>query len=115
MTNAAMPSTADLTDEGYDEDQIADLIDDPEEYQGYGVFVVPPAARWTIFAENTKGKPASRSEAERTIGSLVDDSMSALMGANENLHWHPAPPIQQRQHRSAPTRRTHRPVQQRPV
>src|SRR6266496_964463 len=37
---------ADLTAEGYDEEQIEDLIDDPEEYQGYGVFVVPPTAQW---------------------------------------------------------------------
>ncbi|MGH3492970.1 MAG: hypothetical protein ACRDRL_14385 [Sciscionella sp.] len=36
---------ADLTAQGYDEKQIADLIDDPEEYQGYGVFVVPPTAQ----------------------------------------------------------------------
>src|SRR5436305_3334019 len=44
----------DLTAEGYDEDQIAALIDDPEEYQGYGVFVVPPVARWAYLAENAK-------------------------------------------------------------
>ena len=50
---------ADLAAEGYDEEQIADLIDDPEEYQGYGVFVVPPEARWTYLAENAKGKPAA--------------------------------------------------------
>ena len=60
---------ADLAAEGYDEDQIAELIDDPEEYQGYGVFVVPPAARWAYLAENAKGKPARGTEPERTIGS----------------------------------------------
>lgn len=76
---------ADLTGEGYDEDQIADLIDDPEEYQGYGVFVVPPVARWSYLAENAKGKPARGTEPERTIGSLIDDAMSAIMDANESL------------------------------
>ena len=76
---------ADLMGEGYDEDQIADLIDDPEEYQGYGVFVVPPAARWSYLAENAKGKAAWGTEPERTIGSLIDDAMSAIMDANESL------------------------------
>src|SRR5829696_6805537 len=74
-----------LTDQGYDEDQIADLIDDPEEYQGYGVFVVPPAARWSYLAENAKGKPAVGSYPARTIGSLVDGAMEAIMTANESL------------------------------
>src|SRR4051794_35492454 len=40
----------DLMAGGYDEDQIGDLIDDPEEYQGYGVFVVPAMARWAYLA-----------------------------------------------------------------
>src|SRR6478735_4513398 len=70
---------ADLTDQGYDEEQIADLIDDPEEYQGYGVFVVPPAARWSYLAENAKGKAAVGDEPAKTIGLLVDGAMSAVM------------------------------------
>ena len=49
---------ADLLAEGYDDEQIADLIDDPEEYQGYGVFVVPQEARWAYLSENAKGRPA---------------------------------------------------------
>jgi type I restriction enzyme M protein len=76
---------ADLTADGYDDDQIGELIDDPEEYQGYGVFVVPPQARWLYLAENAKGKPAVGSDAARTIGSLVDDAMDAIMTANESL------------------------------
>jgi type I restriction enzyme M protein len=76
---------ADLTKEGYDEEQIADLIDDPEEYQGYGVFVVPPAARWSYLAENAKGKPAEGGYPARTIGSLVDSAMDAVMSVNESL------------------------------
>jgi type I restriction enzyme M protein len=76
---------ADLSADGYDDDQIADLIDDPEEYQGYGVFLVPPQARWEYLAENAKGKPAVGDEAARTIGSLVDDAMDAIMNANQSL------------------------------
>ena len=76
---------AELTTAGYDAEQIADLIDDPEEYQGYGVFVVPPAARWSYLAENAKGKPADGSYPARTIGSLIDGAMDAIMTANESL------------------------------
>src|SRR5215210_6250153 len=65
-----------LTADGYDEDQIAELIDDDEEYHGYGVFVVPPEARWLFLAENAKGMPASGGQPARTIGSLIDDAMS---------------------------------------
>ena len=85
---------ADLTAEGYDEDQIADLIDDPEEYQGYGVFVVPPVARWSYLAENAKGKPAVGSEADRTIGSLIDEAMDAVMNRQREPHRHPAAALQ---------------------
>jgi len=74
-----------LLDQGYDEDQIGDLIDDPEEYQGYGVFVVPPEARWTYLAENAKGKIGTGGQVEQTVGSLVDTAMDAIMNANEPL------------------------------
>lgn len=76
---------AELDEQGYDEDQIADLIDDAEEYQGYGVFVVPPEARWTFLAENAKGKVGTGGQVEQTIGSLVDGAMDAIMNANESL------------------------------
>lgn len=75
----------DLLAEGYDEDQIADLIDDPEEYQGYGVFVVPPVARWAFLSENAKGAPAVGAEPARTIGALIDAAMDAVMRANPTL------------------------------
>jgi len=76
---------AELADGGYDEEQIADLIDDPEEYQGYGVFVVPPQARWSFLAENAKGKSAAGGQPERTIGSLIDEAMDAVMRENPSL------------------------------
>lgn len=75
----------DLLADGYDEEQIADLIDDPEEYQGYGVFVVPEQARWVHLSENAKGKPASGSELGQTIGALIDAAMDAVMQANPAL------------------------------
>lgn len=76
---------AELAAEGMDDEQIEILIDDPEEYQGYGVFVVPPVARWSYLAENAKGKQATGTESERTIGKLVDEAMAAVMNANPTL------------------------------
>jgi len=76
---------SDLLAEGYDDDQIADLIDDPEEYQGYGVFVVPPEAQWAYLSENAKGKPAIGDEPAKTIGALIDAAMDAVMHANPTL------------------------------
>jgi type I restriction enzyme M protein len=76
---------ADLLGEEYDEGQIADLIDDPEEYQGYGVFVVPPEAQWAYLSENAKGKPATGEEPAKTIGALIDAAMDVVMRANPTL------------------------------
>jgi type I restriction enzyme M protein len=76
---------ADLLAEGFDEGQITDLIDDPEEYQGYGVFVVPPEARWAYLSENAKGKPAAAGQPQKSIGWLIDDAMDAVMRANPSL------------------------------
>lgn len=76
---------ADLESQGYDEDQIAQLINDPEEYQGYGVFVVAPTARWSYLAANAKGWPATLNEPAKTIGQLIDDAMDLVMGANPTL------------------------------
>ena len=70
---------AELVADGMEADQIEDLIDDPEEYQGYGVFVVPPTAQWTFLAENAKGRDA------KTIGQLIDEAMDAVMKANPTL------------------------------
>lgn len=71
--------------DGWSEAQIASIIDDREEYQGYGVFVVPPVARWTYLAQYAKGKPAEGLEPDRTIGELIVAAMDALMVANESL------------------------------
>ncbi|MEV4056772.1 class I SAM-dependent DNA methyltransferase [Amycolatopsis sp. NPDC049688] len=75
---------AELAAEGYDEDQISDLIDDPEEYQGYGVFVVPEAAQWSYLAENAKGTLFA-DENPKPIGQLIDEAMSLVMKENPTL------------------------------
>lgn len=72
---------AELTAEDYDDDQIADLIDDTDEYTGRGVFWVPANARWSFLAENAKGT----GDGERTIGLLIDEAMDAVMQANPQL------------------------------
>ncbi len=76
---------ADLESQGFDEDQIAQLIDDSAEYQGYGVFVVAPTARWSYLAANAKGLPATLREPAKTIGQLIDEAMDLVMGANPTL------------------------------
>ncbi len=76
---------AELAADGMDDSQIEDLIDDPEEYHGYGVFVVPPNARWTFLAQNAKGKPAIGDDPARNIGQLIDEAMDAVMAANPTL------------------------------
>ncbi|UQX10188.1 class I SAM-dependent DNA methyltransferase [Candidatus Mycobacterium methanotrophicum] len=76
---------AELAADGMDESQIEDLIDDPEEYHGYGVFVVPPNARWNFLAENAKGKPAVGDELAKNVGQLIDEAMDAVMKANPTL------------------------------
>ncbi|GLB68748.1 class I SAM-dependent DNA methyltransferase [Arthrobacter mangrovi] len=76
---------AELAGEGMDEDQIAQLIDDVDEYTGRGVFWVPASARWVYLAENAKGLPAIGGEPAKSIGQLVDEAMDALMTANPSL------------------------------
>ncbi|WBP94045.1 class I SAM-dependent DNA methyltransferase [Mycolicibacterium neoaurum] len=76
---------AELEADGLDAEQIEELIEDPEEYQGYGVFVVLPGARWKFLAENAKGLPASGGEPAKNIGQLIDEAMDAVMKANPTL------------------------------
>ncbi|KAA1249303.1 SAM-dependent DNA methyltransferase [Mycobacterium simiae] len=74
-----------LATDGMNESQIEDLIDDPEEYLGYGVFVVPPNARWKFLAENAKGRPTVGGHPAKNIGQLIDEAMDAVMKANPTL------------------------------
>jgi type I restriction enzyme M protein len=72
-----------LAADGYDDDQIDDLIDDTDEYTGRGVFWVPANARWGFLAENAKG--AAVDGVEKSIGLLIDEAMDAVMQANPTL------------------------------
>ncbi len=76
---------AELEADGHDEEQIESLIDDPEEYQGYGVFVVPAPARWAYLAQHAKGLPAAMGQPEKNVGQLVDDAMDMVMSHNKTL------------------------------
>lgn len=70
---------------GLSEEQIAQLIDDTDEYTGRRVFWVPVRARWTYLAENAKGLPANGGEPPKSIGLLIDEAMDLIMGANPAL------------------------------
>ncbi|MGI8701460.1 MAG: type I restriction-modification system subunit M [Nocardioidaceae bacterium] len=74
-----------LTADGLDEDQIAQVIDDYDEYTGHGVFWVPATSHWTYLAEHAKGIEGARGAAPQTIGSLVNDAMTHIMGSNPSL------------------------------
>jgi type I restriction enzyme M protein len=76
---------AELSADGWDDDRIAQVIDDNEEYVGHGVFWVPSGARWTYLATNAKGLPAAMGEPAKSIGQLVDNAMDLLMSANTAL------------------------------
>ncbi|MGK3950948.1 type I restriction-modification system subunit M [Microbacterium sp. I2] len=76
---------AELTAEGYDDEQIAELIDDTDEYTGRGVFWVPANARWGFLAENAKGLGPTMDTHEKSIGALIDEAMDAVMQANPQL------------------------------
>lgn len=76
---------AEFEADGMREDQIAQLIDDLDEYTGHGVFWVPPTAHWSYLAENAKGVQAGPGRNGKTVGELVDDAMDLVMGANPSL------------------------------
>ncbi|MGW8812659.1 class I SAM-dependent DNA methyltransferase [Gordonia terrae] len=74
-----------LIADGFDESQIADVIDDTGEYQGAGVFVVPPIARWSFLADNAKGKLSEDGGPDKNVGQLIDEAMDAVIAANKSL------------------------------
>ena len=74
---------AELVADGYDDEQIADLIDDTDEYTGRGVFWVPANARWSFLAEHAKGGTVDG--IVTSIGALIDEAMDAVMQANPQL------------------------------
>ena len=70
---------------GLGDDQIAQLIDDVDEYTGHGVFWVPGNARWGFLSENAKGTAASAGVPAKSIGLLIDEAMEQIMAANPTL------------------------------
>ena len=74
-----------LTGQGYAAEQVAQLIDDIDEYTGHGVFWVSETARWSYLAEHAKGRPAQGSGAPQTVGELIDGAMDHIMAANPSL------------------------------
>ncbi|WP_098465136.1 type I restriction-modification system subunit M [Isoptericola jiangsuensis] len=61
------------------------LLEDVDEYRSAGVFWVPERARWGYLAQHAKGRVATLDEHEASIGQLVDDAMSHIMGSNPAL------------------------------
>jgi type I restriction enzyme M protein len=76
---------SELEADGLNEDQIAQLIDDVDEYTGRGVFWVSERARWTYLAENAKGLPPLDGAEPKSIGQLIDESMELMMADNKSL------------------------------
>lgn len=76
---------AELEAEGLNEEQIAQLIDDVDEYTGRGVFWVSERARWTYLADNAKGLPAMDGAEPKQIGQLIDEAMDFIMADNKSL------------------------------
>ncbi|MFU8947907.1 type I restriction-modification system subunit M [Mycetocola zhadangensis] len=76
---------AELAADGLNEDQIAQLIDDTDEYTGRGVFWVGARARWSYLSQNAKGTSAAMGEAPKSIGLLIDEAMDQLMTDNVSL------------------------------
>jgi type I restriction enzyme M protein len=71
---------SELGADGITGDRAAQFLEDADEYVGRGVFWVPPPARWDAIAAAAK----SGSEG-KTVGELLDDAMSAIERANEEL------------------------------
>lgn len=76
---------AELLAEDMNEEQIANLIDDEDEYRGGGVFWVPAAARWQFLSTHAMGIQEQDGIEAQNAGELINSAMSTLMGANESL------------------------------
>ncbi|PPJ29406.1 restriction endonuclease subunit M [Nocardia nova] len=75
---------AELGGDDADPVQLEMDLDDPDEYQGYGVFLVPDNAHWDYLSKYSKGRNEA-GEAPKSIGWLIDEAMDAIMAANESL------------------------------
>lgn len=80
FTERQQTITAELGAEGYDADQIADTLEDPDEFTGAGVFWVDLDARWDSLVNYAKATGD-----QKTIGARINDAMDMLMNANPSL------------------------------
>ncbi|MCD5421095.1 type I restriction-modification system subunit M [Rhodococcus pyridinivorans] len=76
---------AELRADGLDDEDVASLIDDRDEYTGSTVFWVPDEARWEYLAQNAKGIQETTETEGSTPGELINRAMIALMSENEGL------------------------------
>ncbi len=65
--------------EDYGPDELAETLEDPDEYTGHGVFWVDPDARWDALVAQAKV------EGHKTIGQRINEAMDLLMGDNSSL------------------------------
>ncbi len=65
--------------EDYGPDELAETLEDPDEYTGHGVFWVDPDARWDALVAQAKV------EDRKTIGQRINEAMDLLMGDNSSL------------------------------
>src|SRR5690606_27494344 len=68
-----------------DDEDVASLIDDRDEYTGSTVVWVPDEARWEYLAQNGKGLQETAETEGLTAGELINRAMIALMAENEGL------------------------------
>ncbi len=66
-------------DGGYTEEDIAETLEDRDEYTGAQAFWVPEQARWSYLADHAKGSGTA------TIGELVNEAMKLLADENPSL------------------------------
>src|SRR5690606_36904360 len=76
---------AELRADGLDDEDVASLIDDRDEYTGSTVFWVPAEARWEYLAQNAKGVQETAETEGLTVGELINRAMLALMAENPSL------------------------------
>ncbi|WP_226437881.1 class I SAM-dependent DNA methyltransferase [Rhodococcus yananensis] len=76
---------AELIADGLDDEGVASLIDDRDEYLGSSVFWVPAQSRWLFLAQNAKGIQEAEGVEARTVGELVNEAMRGLMAENSTL------------------------------
>ncbi len=79
FTERAGQLAAELTEQGYDAEAVADTLEDRDEYAGANVFWVHEDARWTQLVQMAKVNDGT------TIGQRLNEAMDLLMHDNPSL------------------------------